>query len=277
VRGADRITLVPDEGKAHGHIVYRERIRPVLRLDRLLAAELGELAAQARHVAVVTDEGEHAVHVTAVSPDGAVRHDVGLVFVDDFYARVRGTCDEPTEHERFGALMRKLIVGDSHGMTRRRRRYYYTPPPGWQALARGLETHWFPPDYPRNRSTISVPPASQGVLDPVTVLQARLALDATAGFAATDVRPAEPIATSSANLAGVSFLVTGVFDRKTPFVRELAVLFDHRCTYPLLFDSAGGAAEHTAARRCFGDLVRSVRPLPAPSEERREIMNLWSD
>lgn len=277
VRDVDRLTLVSVEGAERGHIVYRERVRPVLRLERLVARELGPLVSRARCEAMVTQEGEHAVLASVVEGDGRARHDVGLVFVDDFYACIHGTCRAPAEYERFHALVRALVLRDSHGLVARRRRYLYTPPAGWQGLARGLETHWFPLDYPRNRSTISVAPAIPEIVDRASFVDSRLRVDEAAGFVASEVRAPEPVEADS-GLDAVIYGVVGTAGAAAPFEREVAVLQDARHTYPLLFDSAGSAKERGEARRRFREVVRSVRCLPARRGAIPEdVTSLWSD
>lgn len=275
-RSGHDLRLIPPEGVERGSIVYRERVRPVLKLERLLERTLGPLAARARVDSLVTHEGEYAVHASVVDPGGAVRHDAGFVFVDDYHASIIGTCRARADHERFGAVVRALVTGDSHGFAGRRR-YLYTPPPGWQGLPRGLETHWFPPDYPRNRSTISVPPALPGVVDPASLLEARLRVDGAVGYAAGEVRGPERLEGAARGLEGTSFAISGTFGGATPFVRELAVLRDASFTYPLHFDSAGGLDQRLETRRRFHELLRSLRPLPGRRPDVPELTNLWSE
>src|SRR5262249_49459797 len=124
-----------------------------------------------------------------------------------------------------------------------------------------LETHWFPPDYPRNRSTISVPPAIPEAIDPAAFAEARLRIDVAAGFAATEISAPEPLGVGG-SLSGSCVTVAGTVAGTTPFVREIAVLGDGRFTYPLIVDSAGSPGERRDARARFHALVRSVAPLP---------------
>ncbi len=279
----DRLTFVPPEGNGCGRIVYRERVRPLLTFEALLAEQLAgqptlEDAARGAPELFTTEEGEQGVAVTITGAAGGhlVRHDLAFVIVEDFYAVVHGVCFRGEHFARFGHIVRDLARRESLGLGARRRRTLYTPPPGWQGLGRGLETCWFPVDYPRNRTTITVVPASPGALAAELILEERLRLDVASGFEPREVRALDAPA-AAPGLGAESFSIVGRLGDAI-FVRELAVLRDGTFTYPMILDSAAPIELRIQARKVFREVVRSVVPLAARRPEiPRAIVSQWVD
>src|SRR5688572_16897301 len=121
VVAADHLTLVPPEGAAAGAIRYVERVRPLRRLGDIVRQRLAnyrglvatEIGAPER---LLTGEGEHAALVEVVGTVGGkpAKVTLGVVFVDDFYARIDGLALHPSLFDAMRAQVRELVVTDRH-------------------------------------------------------------------------------------------------------------------------------------------------------------------
>jgi hypothetical protein len=157
-RAFGRFRWTPPEGEDVAEIIIRERVRPLTTI-RALVAELDALPETIGPVqSIGTLEGELAAVVDFRSP--TAHHSLGVIIGDDFETVVSGK----TAHREHSARVRKateeIVVHLPLGLgTRRPRRFLFEPPPGWQGLARGMISDWFPLDYPRTPSTIKVLPA----------------------------------------------------------------------------------------------------------------------
>lgn len=97
----DAVELVAPEGPAGGVITVRARVRPLLRLDELVARWAGPdvemLAPPAR---VDTDEGEHGAVVAVIARrgDARLRVELGIVVGDGSYDVVVGVVAADAPH-----------------------------------------------------------------------------------------------------------------------------------------------------------------------------------
>src|SRR5688572_2365020 len=168
---ADGALFVPPGGRAAGAIRLQRQVRPLARLADIVAADLAQARAFLDDVALepgerrTTDEGEHAAVITlrGRSRDGGgpVERTVGVVFGDDYYRRYDALAPAPAAFAPMRATIRALVKAAALGLGERRsRRFAYAPPAGWQGRAVGLVAEWYPEDYPRERSVITVLPAA---------------------------------------------------------------------------------------------------------------------
>jgi hypothetical protein len=154
VRRDRGIVLLPDDGSA-GAIRYDEdlvprRPCPELLLDVDLPDGLTLDRGSVERLA--TAEGEHGV--LARGTGGELPVSIGLVFLDDTYARWLGV------GPAMARTVRELVVGTRAFLGHsRRRRCLYAPPCGWRPIASPRGTTWLPPGYPDHRSSITVLPA----------------------------------------------------------------------------------------------------------------------
>ena len=140
--------------------------------------------------------------------------------------------------------------------------FHHDPPAGWHGLARGLQTDWYPLDYPANRCAISVYPATPARAPFARIIEARLALDSEVGFQPTAVGEPSPLV-SDHGLHGEIVNLEGDKDGLR-FERQLAAFQDARYAYAAILDCAAAPTQRDAARGAFAALLRSCRPLPAP-------------
>lgn len=266
-RLADGLRLVPGGDEASGSITYRERLRPLRGIRELVLQHAGGPIARMETLATV--EGEYAVVAAAGDAE------LGFVLGDDFYALVHGVCRRAVERGRFAAAVRTLVENDSLGLGRRRRRFLYAPPPGWQAVARGHETHWLAPGFPGDPTVIVVLPANPTTLDPGQFVAERLRLEIAGGLVDVEVGTAEPV--SRAALPGVSVTIRGRLDG-AGVVREIVVLGDGVYAYPLIFESGAALADRAVGHWAFRTLIASVKQLPGTrSDALAEVAGAWVD
>src|SRR6185503_19621441 len=82
------------------------------------------------------------------------------VYGDDFHVLIDGVTRAPERFAAFSRGVRELVDVYPLGLGEHRyRRFFYTPPTGWQGLARGMVTEWYPLDYPARWASLVVHPA----------------------------------------------------------------------------------------------------------------------
>jgi hypothetical protein len=252
-RAFDRIRCTPQDGEELAEITIHERVRPLAALrtlvdERIAAAVLTEPATR-----LATVEGELGA---VVSVDAAgVHHALGVIYGDDFQTIIHGRTARADQRERVRAATRDLVANVPLGLGQKRhRRFWYSPPPGWQGLARGLVTDWFPLDHPQNPAAIKVLPARP--LDAIFHVDTFLRDDAFADVAIDDIKRT-PL--SSGAFDGVlacayagerAFVTAALQDRQYIYVLRLATTLSRLAT-----DEA-----------VFQDMVRSCMPLPQPAD-----------
>ena len=209
---------------------------------------------------LATAEGEHAALVTLHGDERGrpAQRDLGVVFGDDFYALTSAVCLDPARGPATTALVRELVLGDSHVLGVRRRRYEYAPPPGWQALARGFVTDWLPPGAPADSTTLAIYPASPTALSSgATIRMMVRAAEQDAALVRQD-----PIVSlrTAAGLAGAAVEIT-LRDAAGELVKYLAALHDARYLYPLEA-TARRLDDFAPHRPTFADVIETIRPVP---------------
>ena len=265
----DAVLFVHPNGPAAAAVHYQERLRPLQRMCDLVELALARRPMfrvnQALPVErVLTDEGEYAgLAVLRGQIEGrqAECH-IGAVFGDDFQSLLQGVVTQPSLFPEFQANLRLLIAQDSLGLGRRRRRFVYQPPPGWQGLPRGFATEWFPPEFPRDPSSITVFPANPALQAPGDLIQQLAQAEQRSGQQVNITRLPNPDIAPS--LVAAQQRVQGHSDKHVPFFRQWAALADVHYSYIVQLESlqADGLARH---ERTFLTLLRSIEPLPAPA------------
>lgn len=279
------ITLfIHPNGPAAAAVHYQERLRPLQRMRDLVDLALSRRPMfrvdQALPVErILTTEGEYAAHAVLrgqIEGRPAECH-VGAVFGDDFQSLLQGVVTQPSLFADFHRDLRALISQDSLGLGRRRRRFVYAPPPGWQGLPRSFSTEWFPPDFPRDPSSITVFPANPALLPPAELLQQLIQAEQQVGQVTLTALPKPDVAPS---LLAAQQRVGGRSEKGVPFFRQWAALADAHYCYIVQLESlqADGLSRH---ERAFWALLRSIEPLPAPEAPAvpvsapRPVIDLW--
>jgi hypothetical protein len=257
------LRLEPPEGPQFGVLRYLERVRPIRAMQDVIDSHPVPIN-WIEHAAspierLVTDEGEYAAVAwrTGVIDGQPCERSFGVVFADDFYARLTGVCFKVEAFEQFRHHVRDLLRRDCHMLGVRRRRFVYEPPPGWHGVLGGVfHATWLPPESPRDSTALLVMPAapkSPGLGDAL--------LHAVLGGAALD-----QVVIAKENITARNCLTGHVYrlrigDRET----TLAILEDERFTYAIRADSANRDAE--AAYAALQALVATLEPLPDPQRD----------
>jgi hypothetical protein len=256
----DALVLTAPEGADVAVMHYLERVRPLAPVHAVVAAHPappGFTAIRRGPIErLTTEEGEHAALVVVEGAIGTspVECSFGLVFGDDFYARLVAVSSSPAHFAAVRATVRTLIRTDYHVLGRRRRRYVYGPPPGFHAVAGLFDTIWYPLDYPARATSITVAaalPQQPGLRDALvaTAEQRRAHHSAT---------PPEPLGTPNL-MHGRLYTLAPAADGGRAWI---ALLEDDAYIYPVRLDSK--AAEPTADLAVFAAVLASIEPLPAP-------------
>lgn len=270
VQGDNACVLTPPEGPRAGEIRYSQRVQP-LRSIRALAEEIRALTPDLRDAAVtapellITAEGEYAalVCLSGRRAGKPLLHHIGAVFADDSVAVLDALALTPSLFERFGQVARHLLYYDKLNLGVRRRRFLFDPPAGWQALVRGLESCFYPPDFPRNPATLIVPPAAPRDGSPNEVLSQLVERYKKKGVRIELAAEPEPV-TSDYGLHGKAFCLYGREPGKPPLIRDVLVLADARYLYSLVLESTE-SAPRAALQGVLPQVARSVRPIPVPT------------
>lgn len=184
----DDIVIAPPEGRDHGTIVVRERVRPLTSLRGAPAASLSELIGDA--VRVTTAEGELA----AVHDDE--RGTRAVIWGDAEQTEITGVAGAAAARGAIATVVRELVHHLPLGLgSDRTRRYWYRPPAGWRGVASGLVTDWHAPD---GAASLKVLPARR-VERPKIALAVEQFLhdDAFFGFTLTPPITQDPITLGS--------------------------------------------------------------------------------
>ncbi len=279
---ADGIVIFPPlpsgPGPAAGHAIYRERVRPLGPVLDIFRRELAEIAdvevALLRPRLVITNEGEYAAVVTVRDRSGQVQHDLGVVLLDDFYSLLHAVTRDRSQFAASSAMVLELVQHDTHQLGDRRRRYLYAEPPTWQGRPRGLETDYFPLDYPQQELMLTVMPALPKPLGASSIkyINAMLAWHREE-FTVTDV--GGPIAVRTPLLQGSEMKWTCAREDRL-ISRRATVLEDERFLYPVLLEGSGDLA---AARESFVGIIHSIEPIPATrsanTSRSSSAMSMW--
>lgn len=271
--GVQLVTAYPPGGG--GRFRYFDRLRPQPSfssvLDMILATDgafvVHEVGEPQR---IVTDEGEYGAWVQVTGRregSRAVRY-IGAVFLGEFAAALDCIVLVPSRFAEFERLSRALLHGASFGMQRRPRLFYYQPPPGWQGIPSGLVANYYPSDFPRNLSSIVVPPATE--VEPASeAIVAAARAELCAGLSVESERQ-EALSCD----AGPSGLYLSVVGRRTGrperIYRELGLFIVEPYAYRLRLETS---VENRLSelRADFRAVLASFRPLPSPVERRMGV------
>lgn len=278
------LELVHPDGRAIALIQYRERMRPLHPVGRLveeyLALEPHFVAGKAAIVErLVTEEGEHAALTTLAGTEAsrAVQHDLGFVFGDDFFATVRGRCFVESRFAEVTAIVRQLVIGDSHGLGVRRRRFEYTPPAGWEPVVDTFVTDWYPPGFPAESILLTMRPASPRTLGPLELLMHTVHELSVGGHVVEIETPASPAPTHGP-LSGVQVTFRVRPAGAATVLKQITILQDALYTYvvEVTASDAGRLAAHAALT---ADVVASIRPVPHAQGAKPDIhaFSHWSE
>lgn len=267
---ANGLILQPCDEEVPGCVVrYTERVVPQRSLWALVKEVLAlDADFKVKSVSPVdcflTDEGEHAaaVWVTGTAGTQPMAHMVGAVFAEDFSTRLDARIRDMTRAEAYRSLVRTLIQQDRLCLGMRRRRVLFIPPTDWHAVAFGLGTTLYPPEYPRTLSCIVVTPAEPRSNGDFDVVAQRRREDTRRRLQVLSGGDDPPSSFTTANgLLCAHYRSTCKAPDGTIVARDLAVLRDDYYVYTLQLD-ATQHAKLDAHRKQFLELVGSVRPVP---------------
>ncbi|MCB9565542.1 MAG: hypothetical protein H6708_34585 [Kofleriaceae bacterium] len=267
----DAVELVAPEGPAGGVITVRARVRPLLRLDELVARWAGPdvemLAPPAR---VDTDEGEHGAVVAVIARrgDARLRVELGIVVGDGSYDVVVGVVAADAPHAaRLAAEVRRLVERVRLGLGVRRRLVLHDRPAGWRGCPRGLETDWLAPGFPDDPARLTVFPAVPAVGVTAVDAATRLAAEAAAAPALAGAEWIDEIRTTPRGLR-VMIRSAAAGGRAV----DLAVASDGRYVYAVRLERRAG----DPCRRIFDATVDSLVPVPVERAEIDEGLAHWA-
>jgi hypothetical protein len=189
---------------------------------------------------------------------------IAAIVLDASVVAIDGLSVDPDADVAISGCARHVFETASFGLGVRRRRYVYARPPGWHALAHGLVTTFYAPDYPNHRAQLVVYPAEPSSSSPVEVFDALLADETRRGFEPAGPVTAEPFVWSL--FSACHFSHAGRW-RSDPghFSRDAVVLADGRYYYVMRLESATPDRVEEA-RLALRDLALSVEPLPSPGD-----------
>lgn len=273
-------------------IRYRDRVRPL----QTVAAILRDRAADTRFRVTsigpierhLTNEGEYAavVDVAGVldAPPGGGRprplaRSLGFIFGDDWYSEVTGIALQPELVAPVGQWVRKLVTQSKLMLGIRLRRCVYTPPAGWSGYSRlPLFMTWFPPDHPRNPTSITVYPALPapvGVDVPASFELLTIGAPSAAELLG-EIKDTAPLQIGAAT--GSLYELAIRDERQRMMQRTMALLRDDRYVYASYLDrdaATAGPTDESLAQ--FRTLLTSFEPLPAANASSTTPVALSTD
>jgi hypothetical protein len=268
--GADVVTAVPPDGG--GRFRYFLRLRPQPSFATIIRRVVAtDPAFRVQHVGpmirVVTGEGEYGawVRLDGTRAGGRALRTIGAVFLGEYATALDTLVLVPARFAELEGRSFALLHAQRHGIAQRPRQFFYMPPVGWQALPSGLTATFYPPDFPRNRSILVVPPAA--ALDG-SAEDALAAAVAAAGAGLAVSRSSRRDVTSSAGVAGKILSVHGRRPgHDEPVHRQIAFFVVPPWTYRLQLETLC-PARLGALREELLAVATSFRPLPDPDERR---------
>jgi hypothetical protein len=279
------VTFHPTAGVSQAAIRITERLTPVATMKTILQP-ITELMAKVAHDMVVgpiehlqTKDGEYAAMVAASgfgNVDG-VPLDIatGVVWGDDFYDRI--DAHYMGETGVLHPLMREFIAAHRLGLGRgRHRRFLYTPPPGWWPLPRGLLVEWFPPDYPKHRTTIIVNAAMPEKELPAAESAHSILYRKIIAFRKREHKPLDPV-TSEHGVSGIVYNYQGSFEHPDHPENEMVgcVLRDETYIYIMRMETV--SAHVDADKELFMTMVKSIQPIPRRITAETDVFVTWQD
>jgi hypothetical protein len=250
---------------------WHERIRPQPAfsaiVDRMLASDPDFRVRNVDDmVRTATVEGEYGAWVAVEGQrDGrpAMRF-IGAVFLDEFASVLDVIAIIP---EHFTAVREhsfELLRTARFDLAKRPRRFFYVPPVGWQAVPSGTTTNWYPPDFPRHRANLVVPPARH--FDDAAAELIIEAASAELGLGLDDATPTRDTITSAGGNPGVYLRAEGKRAGVTIY-RELALFVVAPFVYRMRLESAT-ESRVAETREILRGVAGSFKPLPNSDEGR---------
>ncbi len=278
---ADGVVFYPPEGReAAGALRVRELVRPLKRLRDIRAEHVARLAALGsveltEPTREITVEGEHAALYRArIRGAAELELHVGVVFAEDGYMLVEGMCGDLELGDTFAAGTRRLTLHLPMGLgTDRHRRYLYRRPQNWYAIPKRHSVAWYPPDYPRNHAVIHVFDAKGGLkpdrphrLDRLVLMEPQNSLQS---FTDSEMRSF----LTDTGLHGAYEILRGTWMGGVPATIAKCTLVDKRFSYSLRLEASGPTIDTT--HDLFVELVRSVAPIPMPTQPEQQAVIHW--
>jgi hypothetical protein len=265
VRGGG-VTLSPMRaGPSVGVISYRERVGPLRSIAEILR-DKPDVDFKIKRVSpvtpLVTYEGEFAaiVDFEGVSMEMPVQRSLGFVFGDDWYSEIAAVVHNREYFAMFAGTVRELVRGDRLMLGVRRRRYSYTPPAGWDGYSRlPMFATWFPPEYPKSPTSITIYPAIPTTEQDVRIAHLRLGPVAPADVHG-EVSPRNDWQLEN-GLLGATWDFAIRDEAGRDLIRRLVMLRDERYIYACHLDARHDHLEGLIPT--WKDLVGSIQPLPA--------------
>ncbi len=264
---------------AGGAIIrYRERLRPLQSVAAILRDRATDTRFRVTSIGPIephiTAEGEYAavVDVAGVldAPPGGgqprpLARSLGFIFGDDWYSEVTGIALQPDLVELVGHWVRRLVMESKLMLGVRRRRCVYTPPAGWYGYARlPLFMTWFPPEYPRDPTSITVYPAlptARGGDEPASFGMLTVGAPASAEVLG-EILDTAPIEVGAAT--GTMYELPIRDERNRIMRRTMVLMRDDRYLYASYLDrdaATAGPTDEGLVR--YRALLASFNPLPA--------------
>lgn len=164
-----KVHLVAPEAPDAGVITIRERSSLRTLRDLLFGSrDPGGAAWIVPPTPLTNAEGEHGVTASIRARiDGLeAQRDVVMFVGDGFLLTIIAVTRDVWFFERTSRLVRALATRSFLGLGARRRLVLYPAPRGWRGVPRGLDTQWFPAEFPRVRARLTVFPAvpAQGIV-----------------------------------------------------------------------------------------------------------------
>jgi hypothetical protein len=265
-----------ESADGRGRVWHRQRpLRPMVALvhEHVARHHAGELddVSFTNVERIETREGCYAALTTmrATGRGGkAVELDLAFIFGEDFYDLIELTTNA-------GDTIKTLVTGWELGVDdRRTMRYLYTPPAGWQGLARGQITEWFPPEFQRDWAYIVVPPTLPGYHTPASLADRVQHYSSMAGFTAEEKSTKEPI-TTDAGLFGLVYRWPGHYPDGRRVLKVAVSLSDRTHIYAARLEVAQANPDLKAHEETFLKMVRSIQPLPKRASEEPDVFVAW--
>jgi hypothetical protein len=247
-----------------------EPFRAVVR--RVLAADPGFVEERRGAIQrLATLEGEHGawVELEGTLAGAPARRVVAAILLDASVVAIDALSLDPALDADVAACARQVFDTASFGLGVRRRRYLYRRPPGWQALANGLTTTFYPPDYPRHRAQLVVYPAEPSASPPDAVFDALLEDEVRRGFERST--PVTDTGFAWNLFTGCHYAYAGQWASDPAEVcRDAVILSDRRHYYVIRLETAV-PERLDEDRLLLRDLALSVEPLPQAAEGGRRV------
>lgn len=262
-------------------------LRPMRQIVQSVLSDVGCTAESPLHIErLFTAEGELLAlcEVSCQRGSEPAFVNVGVVFAEESYLLGMAIWKDSEQVGKLRPVLRELLMRSSLGLGLRRRRFYHAMPEGWQGLASGLLTRYYPQTYPQELSCLTVFPANPVEALPAAVFAAWLTDEQAAGFQVAACSPAQAFSTP-AGLVGQRHWLHGTYDRPSDSAavkevwRTLCIARAGSYLYSFLLDCAE-SAQRDHHQPMLSALIDSVEPIPSskPHGQGPAVPSLqWAD